>query len=50
MPVKPRKNESESEFISRCVGVEIAAGHPQNQAVAICYSKWKEHKKKAPIE
>lgn len=46
MPVKPGKNESQQDFISRCVGEEIKAGHDQAQAVAICYSKWKEHKNK----
>lgn len=46
MPVTPGKKESKQEFIARCVGEEIRAGHPQDQAVAICYSKWTEHKKK----
>lgn len=46
MPVKPGKNETQEQFIARCVGEEIRAGHPQDQAVAICYSKWKERKTK----
>jgi hypothetical protein len=44
MPVEPRKNEDKEEFISRCVAAEVAAGYEQTQAVAICYSKWKERK------
>lgn len=46
MPVKPGKNETQEEFISRCVGEEIKRGHEQAQAVAICYSKWKERRRK----
>jgi hypothetical protein len=46
MPVKPRKNETQDEFISRCIGEEIKNGHEQAQAVAICYSKWKERRRK----
>jgi len=44
MPVKPRKNETESQFMSRCIPKEIAAGHPQDQAVAICYTYWRDKK------
>jgi hypothetical protein len=46
MPVEPRKNETQDEFISRCVGEEISSGYEQAQAVAICYSKWKERRRK----
>lgn len=44
MPVEPRKNESKEEFVQRCIGEEIGRGHEQSQAVAICYSKWRERK------
>ena len=50
MPVKPRKNESKEDFISRCVSEEVGSGYEQTQAVAICYSKWKEHKRKKDID
>ena len=40
MPVKPTPKETESEFVSRCIGEEIGAGYEQSQAVAICYSYW----------
>jgi hypothetical protein len=42
--VEPNAGETEDEFISRCIGEEINSGYPQDQAVAICYSKWKENK------
>lgn len=46
MPVKPRKNETREEFVSRCIGVEVNAGKEQAQAAAICYDIWKRHKRK----
>lgn len=46
MPVKPGKNETQDEFISRCVAQEIKDGMEQAQAIAVCYSKWKEHRRK----
>ena len=44
MPVNPKKNEREEEFISRCIGEEISAGYEQSQAAAICYSYWRKDK------
>jgi len=38
MPVEIKKGESEEQFISRCIGVEVSAGYEQSQAAAICYS------------
>jgi len=46
MPVKPRKNETQDEFVSRCVGEEINSGKEQAQAVAICYDIWKTSRRK----
>jgi hypothetical protein len=40
--VNPGKKESQDEFISRCIGVEISSGKSQDQAAAICYAKWKD--------
>lgn len=41
--VEPGATETESEFISRCIGVLVGEeGYEQDQAAAICYSKWKE--------
>lgn len=42
MPVKIERGESEQEFISRCMGIEIEAGKEQEQAAAICYSYWRK--------
>ena len=39
MPIKPGKTENEQEFISRCMGEETQT-YPQDQAYAICKSKW----------
>jgi hypothetical protein len=44
MPVNPRQNENEQEFISRCIGEEISSGYEQEQAAAICYSYWRKDK------
>ena len=40
--VEPKKGETEEEFIGRCIGVEVGNGYDQNQAAAICYTKWSE--------
>jgi DNA-directed RNA polymerase subunit RPC12/RpoP len=39
MPIRPGETENEQEFISRCMGVETQ-GYEQDQAYAICKSKW----------
>ena len=39
---KPRKGEKQSKFMSRCVSDVVAEGKDQKQAVAICFSLWKE--------
>jgi hypothetical protein len=38
--VEPGAKESEEEFISRCIPVMIGEGMEQDQAAAVCYSKW----------
>jgi hypothetical protein len=38
MPVEIKKGESENDFISRCISIEVGAGYEQTQAAAICYS------------
>jgi hypothetical protein len=43
----PNKGESEKEYIPRCISVLIKEGRPQDQAVAICHSMWKEHQSKS---
>lgn len=42
--VEPNPNESEDEFISRCVPMLINEGKDNEQAVAICYSYWEDEK------
>jgi len=44
--VNPRAGESKDEFVSRCISVEIGNGKEQDQAAAICYSKWGEQNMK----
>ena len=39
MPIKPGSSENEQEFISRCMSAETK-DYPQDQAYAICQSKW----------
>jgi hypothetical protein len=38
--VEPNAGESESEFIPRCIQYVVSEGKDQDQAAAICYSKW----------
>ena len=38
--IEPNAGESQDEFIPRCIAYEINNGIDQDQAVAICYSKW----------
>jgi hypothetical protein len=38
--VEPNAGESEEEFIPRCIEYVVGEGKDQEQAAAICYSKW----------
>ena len=46
MPMKPRKDESQTDFMARCMhetfGADAPADRTQEQAVAICMSYWRE--------
>ena len=44
MPVNIKSDETEEQFISRCIGEEVSAGYSQEQSVAICYSYWRKDK------
>jgi len=44
MPIKPNAGEDQKTFVSRCIAHEVEAGHPQDQAAAICYKYWREAK------
>jgi HK97 family phage prohead protease/HK97 family phage major capsid protein len=50
MPISPHKDESQSDFMSRCVPEMIGTGdnkRPQEQAVAACYQIWRDKDKNA---
>src|SRR6516162_6397953 len=52
MPMKPGKDETQSEFMSRCIPEMIGTGddkRPQEQAVAICMDIWRNSKKGAAM-
>ena len=38
--VEPREGETKDEYIGRCIGIEVDVGYSQDQAAAICISKW----------
>jgi hypothetical protein len=40
--VEPKAGESENEFVSRCIGIEVDGGMDQEQAAAVCYAKWEK--------
>jgi nicotinamide riboside kinase len=42
----PRKKESKNSFISRCIRQLRSENYKQDQAVAICESKWENRNKK----
>ena len=45
MPAPPKKGETQKEFLARCIPFFVDEGKPQDQAVAICYSMWREKDK-----
>ena len=47
---KPGKDETQEEFIERCMPIVIGEGKDQDQAAAICYSLWRERDSKAVDE
>src|ERR1700746_420578 len=50
MPIKPRKDEDQSDWMGRCVPEMIGTGkdkRPQEQAVAICMDIWRQEHGKA---
>jgi len=47
MPIKPKKGEKKSKFISRCIQTEVNNGYDKDQAAAMCYRMWRKHKKKS---
>jgi len=47
---KPRSSESKDDYIQRCIPILVKEGKPQDQAVAICYSMWKQKNENTLIE
>lgn len=47
--IEKHKGENKSEFISRCIAIEMKNGHPQDQSIAICSSKWMEFSEQEKI-
>lgn len=45
---KPRKNETEQQFMKRCVPALIKEGKAQDQAVAVCLTMWSNKPKNKP--
>ena len=43
--IEPKVGEDKDTFSSRCIAAEIDNYYPQEQAAAICYSKWDESQK-----
>lgn len=40
--IEPAPGQSQDDYISECIPFMIKEGYEQDQAAAICYSKWKE--------
>ena len=47
---EPTAGESKKEYIDRCIPYLVKEGKPQDQAVAICYSMWKQKRESTLIE
>lgn len=43
----PKPDEKQNDFISRCMAYPDMQKYDSKQRSAICYSVWKEHKKKS---
>jgi hypothetical protein len=48
----PNKNEKQKDYMKRCVPMVMDEGTVKNnkQAVAVCYSLWRQHKGKSKSE
>src|SRR5262245_16316566 len=50
MPIKPGKNETQDEWMARCVPEMMGDGkRPQDQAVAACMQMWRDKDKEAEM-
>jgi hypothetical protein len=49
--VEPGESETQDEFVSRCIGVLVGdEGYEQEQAAAVCYSKWENRNKMSAMQ
>ena len=46
MPIDPKPNESQNDFMARCIRTEVNAGKGEKQAVAICIQAYQNRKNK----
>lgn len=48
----PRDDESQQDFVSRCIPIVLEDGtaEDQEQATAICFSMWREHEEQGKME
>jgi hypothetical protein len=48
---EPKENETQKEFVARCIPIVLDDGtaESQNQAIAVCFSMW-EQAQKAPVK
>jgi len=46
MPFPKNKGEKQKDFMARCISHHVDKGSPQKQAVAMCFSMWREGKGK----
>lgn len=46
---QPKRGESQKKYIARCIPTVLHEGTTKDskQAAAICFSMWKQHKKKS---
>lgn len=42
MAIRKKPGERKTDFISRCIGIEVSSGMKVDQASAVCYAKWEE--------
>ena len=50
MPMQKRKGEKKNAYVSRCISQEVKNGMKQDQAIAVCISKWNEFSSEIDIE
>jgi hypothetical protein len=45
MPIpEPKTSEKQADYIQRCMEITLGESESAEQALAICYAKWKEGK------